>query len=135
MRVIRDADSVAQVSDPDVRQLIQRRIRDLTESGDYELADLAFFIVVEPGDPLSALDAQLGFPVLCNRWDGTRYDEPAFTRSWEILEESAGCFEIVFVLSDDGFGVEIFVPKCEGIDPDLLAMCARFAVPALQGDA
>jgi hypothetical protein len=34
---------------------------------------------------------------------------------------------MVFILSDDGFGVEIFVDM-DGIDPDLLAMCQRYAV-------
>ena len=37
---------------------------------------------------------------------------------------------MVFILNDDGFGIEIFIPKTKGIDADLLAMCAMYAEPA-----
>ena len=36
----------------------------------------------------------------------------------------------MFIFTDDGYGIEIFVPKVEGVDPELLAMCRQFAVPA-----
>jgi hypothetical protein len=36
----------------------------------------------------------------------------------------------LFILNDDGFGIGIFIPKSEGIDPELLALCAAYAVPA-----
>ena len=38
---------------------------------------------------------------------------------------------MVFIISDDGYGIEVWIPKTEGIDPDLLAMCKAFAVPAV----
>ena len=47
-----------------------------------------------------------------------------------MIEEHRSCYELVFIFSDDGYGIEIFVPKVDGIDPDLLAMCRQFAVPA-----
>ena len=39
------------------------------------------------------------------------------------------------VLDDTGIGVEIFVPKEEGIDPDLIAMCRMYAYTAPLEDA
>jgi hypothetical protein len=39
-------------------------------------------------------------------------------------------YALVFVLNDDGYGIEILVPKADGVDRELLAMCAQFAVPA-----
>lgn len=48
-----------------------------------------------------------------------------------MLEEHAGCYELVYVPGDGGDGgVNIIIPKSEGrdagIDADLLAMCAMF---------
>ena len=91
---------------------------------------LGYFLIVEPGDSLQAINAQLGFNILTNRWTGIRFDQPGYTQSFEILDEHAGYYEMVFIISDDGFGIEVFIPKAEGVDPDLLAMCQRYAVPA-----
>jgi len=41
--------------------------------------------------------------------------------------EHAGCYEIVFVLSDDGYGAEVFAIKHPGVDQNLLAMYAAYA--------
>ena len=130
MRVLRDPADVHALEPGEIRQLIERRIADLTGSGEYQLDELAFFVVVEPGDAIAAVDAAVGFPVLHNRLSGARFDEPSFHPSHEFIEEHSACLEMVFVLSDDGYGVEVFVPKGEGIDADLLTMCFRFAIPA-----
>jgi hypothetical protein len=57
----------------------------------------------------------------------SRFGHPDFTPSCETPEEHPGCYEMVFILNDDGFGIEIFIPKTGGIDADLLAMCAEYA--------
>lgn len=130
MHVLRDRQSVAKVVDPSLRALIEQRVEALSEFDDCELHELVTFVVVEPSDSVEALDAQLGIHVLVNRLDGTRFGESGFTPSFELLEEHAGYFEIVFVLSDDGFGIEVFVPKHPDVDSELLAMCAAYALPA-----
>lgn len=109
MLILRDQESIDALTDLTLRSLIQQRVESLSEFDDYELSELVIFLVVEPGDPLSALDEQLGFPVLGS--------------GFELLEEHAGYYEIVFVLSDDGFGAEVFIPKHPGVDPELIAMC------------
>ena len=38
-------------------------------------------------------------------------------------------YETVFILDDIGYGVDIFFSKGTGVDPDLLAMCQRYATP------
>ena len=100
MLVINDPSSLSQVNDPAVRDLIRRRIDEYGSD-----ANLATFVVVEPGDPLGALDAQLGFPILTNRFDGSRYGEPGFAPSFEVAEDHGRFFEMVFVLADYGDGV------------------------------
>ena len=124
MLVINDPSSLSQVADPDVRALIERRIEEYGAD-----AGLATFVVVEPGDPVASLDAQLGFHVLANRSDGTRHGDPGFSPSFEVAEEHPCCYEMVFVLADYGDGVIVLVPK-RGADPRLLALCAEYAVPS-----
>ena len=125
MLVINDSSSLSRVNDPDVRDLIRRRIDEYGSD-----AGLATFVVVEPGDPLGALDARLGFSILSNRFDGTRYGDPGFSPSFELAEEHPGCYELVFVLADAGDGVLVFIPKGDGVDGRLLSLCAEYAAPA-----
>lgn len=130
MLVIRDLKLNDAISHPELRFVLQQRFTMLSEDG----PDVcAYFILLEVGDSLAALNQQLGFSILHNRFDGKHCDDPDFIPSWEILEEHASFYEMVFVLSDDGYGVEVFIPKAEGIDPALLALCRRYAVPPACG--
>ena len=36
---------------------------------------------------------------------------------------------MMFLFSDDGAGINFFIPKSLGIDAELLALCARYSVP------
>jgi hypothetical protein len=132
MILLRDPSDADAVANPEVRALAAQRFTMLSEEESFDPDVMGFFIVVEPGDELSAINEQLGFDVLANRFTGIRFDQDGFHRSFEVLEEHRTCFEIVFVLSDDGYGVEVFVPKAEGIHPDLLAMCSTYATPATE---
>ena len=130
MQVIRDPLEAASIADPELRTLVQKTIAALSEDYPYDPDALGYFVIVQPGDSLATINAQIGFDILANRWTGIRYDQPGYTQSFEVLDEHAGYFEMVFVLSDDGYGIEVFIPKTEGIDPDLHAMCQRYAVAA-----
>jgi hypothetical protein len=76
---------------------------------------LGFILVVEPGDTIANLDAVLRFPILAGRH--------------EFILEHANCYELVYVLGQDGYGLEVFVPKSVEL-PELLAMCIEQALPA-----
>ena len=90
--------------------MIERCVASLSDFDDCNLAELVTFIVVEPGDSVEAIDDALGFPIL--------------NRPFELLADHADWYEMVFVLSDDGYGIEVFISKAPGVDPGLLAMCA-----------
>ena len=77
---------------------------------------LGFVLIVEQGDTIANVDAQLGFPILANRH--------------EFILEHAFWFELVYVLGQDGYGIEVFVPKSIDL-PDLLSMCVTQALPAV----
>lgn len=124
--VVRNLQVTNQISNPDIRKLVQQRINDLGGEA-FDADSLGYFLVVDAGDALQAISEQLGFDILCNRWTGICYDHPDFTPSFEFVQDMGYCYDMVFVLSDDGYGIELFIPKGEGIDPDLIAMCQQYA--------
>ena len=128
MILIRDFPSIDTIPDPDLRQLLQELAADLRQYN-APLSDLALFIIVQPGDTLADIEAQLGRSILASPWTGIRFGQPGFTPSWEIFEEHPGWYELVFVMDDSGFGVELFIPKNRDIDPELLALCRTYATP------
>ena len=126
MHVVKDLQSTHQINNPAIRVLVQQRINDIGGEA-FDSTELGYFLVIEAGDTIEAIQKQIGFNVLCNRFTAIRFDATGFTPSFEFVEEFPDCYDMVFVLSDDGFGVELFVPKEEDITPDLLAMCRMYA--------
>ena len=134
MIVVRDLSTIDQISNLHIRELVQQRINDLGGEA-FDSNELGYFLVVESSDTLEALSAQLGFDMLRNRFTGILFNATGFTPSFEFIEEFSACYDMVFVLDDTGIGVEIFVPKEEDIDPDLIAMCRMYAYTAPPEDA
>lgn len=134
MIVVRSLQSTIHISNTDVRTLVRQRIDDL--GGDaFDTDALGYFLVVEAGDTIEAISTTVGFNILHNRFTGVRYDQPGFTPSFEFVEEFPSCYDMVYVLDDSGIGIEMFVPKEEGINADLLAMCRKYAYLAPPEDA
>ena len=128
MEIIHDLLSTMQISDRAIRKLVQQRIDDL--GGDkFDAAVLGYFLVIEPGDSLNTINTQIGFNILANRFTGIRWDQPGYTPSFEFIEEFPSCYELVIILDDSGYGIDIFISKGSGVDPDLLAVCQRYATP------
>lgn len=87
------------ITHPDIRRLVQQRFS--------EIGDDCYAILVEPGDTIETLNQAIEWPIL---------------DSFEALEDHGYCYEMVFIFSDDG-GIELFIPKTEDIDAELLAFC------------
>jgi len=127
MIIVKNIAAIQQMSNIAISKIVQERINDI--GGDvFDAAEVGYFLVVESGDTIEAINAQLGFDILCNHFTGIRYDQTGFTPSFEFVEEFSACYDMVFVLSDDGYGVEVFVQKASGVSPDLLAMCQQCVV-------
>ena len=130
MLILRDPAMASSIADPDIRALVEQRFAEICAGEPYDYDSHGYMIVMEPGDTVVALEEESSCPILRNLFDKTRFGDPDFAPSCEALEEHSGCYEMVFILNDDGFGIEIFIPKTKGIDADLLAMCAIYAEPA-----
>jgi len=126
MHVIRTDSDLEGVSEPALRGLIQQRIRELDDYVEH-FSELVSYVIYEKGDDLADLDTALGFSVLVSRFNGQPFDAIGFTPPWEVLMEHAGWYELVYVFSDDGSGVEVFIEKEQGMPPRLMEMCRRYA--------
>lgn len=112
-------------TDMELRALVARTFNQLSATEDSDLLSLLHIIVMEEGDTTGELETELGFTVLHNRWTGLAHDAKDFTPSWDVLEEHTHWYELVFVISDDGFGVVVFVSR-RNTDP-LIALCRHYA--------
>ena len=101
--------------DPCVAALIHQRMEELTDE-DANMEDLVVFVILEAGDGIEQLQDQLDMCVM------TDLGSPL----WEVIEEHATCYELVFVLSSSGYGTLVFAPKAE-CAPDILALCREHA--------
>lgn len=127
MLIVRTLDSFERALDSCLAENIKHL---LVERAD--LIDLATFVIAAAGDSLRDIEAAAGIPIATNFIDGARYGEPEFMPSFEWVMDHGGLYEIPYVLSDDGSGVVLIVPDCEGVNPVLLSLARDHAIPANQ---
>ena len=130
MLVLRSPDEAARIADPEIRNLVQRRFAQVCSGEPYDPDRHGYMLVVEPGDTVQTIERQSGISLLTDLLGEARFGDPEFTPATEAIEDRGTAYELVFIFNDDGYGIEIFVPKVDGIDRELLAMCRQFAVPA-----
>lgn len=112
--------------DPTLRTLLSLRVAQLAPPDGDDIGDVVHFLIVEPGDRLCQMEANIGFTPLRNLVDGSFYGDPDFAPSWEWIEFHDGWIEIAYIFTDDGFGTIIFVQRADGVEPDLIALCAEW---------
>lgn len=126
MHILKEPDEVsayiAANPESEITTLIQQRLSDLLRDDDLTMEELVFFVVLNPGETIPQLVEALGTDL--QTVDGCPL--------WEFIEEHPTCYEFVIVMSDSGFGAEVFIPKV-GMDSDLLALCQLHSVPAQEG--
>lgn len=132
MRFIRGPDQVRGIEDPDIRRLVEERFAQVCNGEPYDPGIHGEMVVVESGDTPRSLEAETGLPIAHNPYDGCRFPEdPDFISVAEHVEEHVGAYEMTFILTDEGAGAILFIPRQPSIDADLLALCARFSVREL----
>ncbi len=107
MLSVREAQSV--FSSAELRRLVGRRIKELIDYTDFDDPTIFRVIVLEPTNEVAALNGVLGFSL--------------FERRCDVIESHEEWFELTLVLSDDGVGVIIYIPKSLSVDPSLLSYC------------
>ena len=113
--------------DPQLRMLLLKRLDMLSEFSDFDLSELAQWTIVEPGDSLAAIEAELGFSPFVNFVDEAKYPDLAYQPSWEWLIHHGAWYEMCYALSDSGFGIILLVPNRPDVEPILLELFNAFA--------
>lgn len=115
-----DEDMERAQADPVLRTILTGHVKRLAE---YELPleDLARFYICEPTDTDFT-----GWSPLIDR-DGVTFGEAGFSHDWEYLRSHHGYWEIVFILSDDGFGHVVLVKDDPAVTSPLLDLCRLYA--------
>lgn len=112
--------------DPALRRLLTLRRDQLAEDG-LELEEIAHFVVVRPGDTLVEVEAEAGVAIATNLVDGSQLGDPEFEPLFEYVTRKDGWLEAVMILSDDGFGLVLFVPDTIDVDPAISLLLRRHA--------
>lgn len=109
--------SVREIEDVSIQSFVRARTRDMALDEPYDPDLYGPVIVLEPGDTANQLAEAAGFDVLTQ--------EVPF----EVLDDHPSCYELVIVPGDGDFGIVIYIPKLEGVCPELLAFCQAHATP------
>jgi hypothetical protein len=124
MIVIRTAEDMARALDspldPELLNLLQVHRARLAEWQDYDLQDLALFVIVQPPDTLADIEGACSWRLV-----QVGGGAATFAICPEIIQRHAGWIEVTFILSDDGFGLVLLVSIAEGTNPTLLAACNK----------
>jgi hypothetical protein len=97
------------ITNATLRALIIGHMERLAEFGDYDLSELAEFVIIEPADRQADVEAALGI-------EGD--DLPC-----EYCIDHGTWFEAVCILDDSGFGRVSLVPKATSLPPAVRALC------------
>ena len=119
MQILRTAEAVQHFVEmkrgAEVGRLVVDRMEELIDE-DTSMEELVVFVILESGDGIEQLQTQMDMRVMTDLGSSL----------WEVIEEHATCYELVFVLSSSGYGVLVFAPKAE-CAPDILALCQEHA--------
>lgn len=116
MHIIRTAEDLARALDspldPELLTILRDHADRLAGYADFAFEELAIILVIQAGERLTE-----AHPVSVGA--GGR----EFSHLPESVRFHARWIEVVFVLSDDGFGLILLVEQGENVDPDLIAAC------------
>ncbi len=125
MLTITDGGSLARALKLPIDLRLKRLLIERRDQLGGDIKDQARFIVVQPGDVMTAVEQELGCSVLATP-EGQRFGDPNFYPGWEWLADHGHCFEMVFIWDDSGFAHVVLVENSTGIDTDLLKLCRLY---------
>jgi hypothetical protein len=104
-----------------------RRMQLAKDQPEEDIAELAHFAIVQPGDTPAHLENAIGFSIFQNPADGSRLGDPDFTPGWEWMQDHGFAYELCFIMDDSGFGHVVIIPKMKRIAGDFLDFCRQHA--------
>lgn len=135
MQVLRDAPAmehaIATWPDRAMATLLAEHLAFWREQDDIDLSEQATVILVEPGDTLHDLDAVLNGLALSNPWSGRNHGDPGYRPCFETCDEYPGFIDVMFIVGDGGFGLEVLIPTSPEVDPRILDLFQPHATPGV----
>lgn len=127
MLSLTDAPSIqrvmAQPLDPVLRALLAERLDLAAKAG---LQNLTYIVLVQPGDTIEDLEAEIGFSPVCNPIDAIAFGQEGFEPYWAWLADFGGWYELIHTIGDGGYAVTLLVSKADEVPAELLAMCGTY---------
>lgn len=118
MIVIRTAEDMARALasalDPPLSIQLQAFQRIFGEYPDHAFEELGLFLIVEVGDRLCDLTSASNVELI---------NSVGLWHRPETIERYGMWWQVTFVLSDEGYGIVLFVPDHPGVDSTILAAC------------
>jgi hypothetical protein len=125
MQVIQTLLSLSSVINVHIRHLLEQRFLSMTCREEIDPDFHGNALIIEPCDKLEDLLVDAEGSILKGLVETSPYVIPP-----ESVEEHPAFFDVVFIPSDGDYAITVVIPKIEGIDPELLAICAEIATPA-----
>ena len=125
MQVIQTLLCFSNIINVHIRHFLEQRFQAITDGEDLDPDIHGYALVIEPSDTMESL---LADPEGCILRGLT--ETGAFVMPPESVEEHPEFYDLVFVPGDGDFAVTVVVPREQGIDARLLALCAQIATPA-----
>ena len=120
MHYIRTAEAMARVLDtplePELQTILSEHRERLAGYYGFSFEELAEFLIVERGDTLADSEDKYGRRLV---------EHDIFVMPVELAFRHSTWIEVIFILSDDGFGLVLLVETGEGTDPSLLSACKQ----------
>ena len=130
MLIFNEIEAIEKFSQIELRQHMLEIISKITDGATYDPSIYGHFVLVEAGDSIAEIETKTGCQLMHGLSKEYRFGDSEFQPSLEWLVEHPNFYEAVFIISDDGYGVDLLIPKLLGIDDDLLAICAKYVIPA-----
>ena len=112
MKEIATDEDLQAIGDPALSELLTARSIEASEYVDH-FSELVRFILIDSRDTVSDVEGVVGL------------DLESSDRRADVFEEHPGYFELVYVLSDDGSGIILFINK-EDISKDFARLCESY---------
>lgn len=122
MLIIRTAQDMAsalnQPLDTPLKDCLRSHCDILSHYGGMPLEALGLFVIVQAGDRLDAIQQSCGYRLVA---------KGSFAFPVENVTHLSGWYEVVWIISDDGYGLVLFVQDHADTDQELLAACRQAA--------
>jgi len=127
MLILRDPAQLAEVTQPDIKALLQQRFHNICDPEPYDWERHGYFVVLQSGDTAESVEQAVGINLLGSLFSDEAYGDPGYMPDFEfLLNHNDAFYEAVYIANDDGYAQVFIIPK-EGADKRILQLCEEFA--------